>query len=1028
MDVDDHDKPCAPVACSQNKYDVFISFRGEDTRANFVSHLYKGLKDGGIETYIDDRLERGYEISKALSDAINNSKFSIVVFSEKYAYSSWCLDELVHILECMEKKTQIVLPVFYHVSPGDVRAQKRSYAKIFREYEERYNNSIIHRWKVALATIANLSGWHASKNRNEAELVEVIVNHIQGMLRFTISSTKYLKQLDLVGIEKSIHDINLLLSNAPMVGICGMGGLGKTTLADVVFKLYRHQFDSYCFLRNIRELQQKYGSTYLTRELFSKLSKIKDFDDENMDVVKNMLCHKKLLIVLDDLDDLDEYDALLKDSNFWLSSESKVIITSRDQQLLRNVVGDDDNIYNLKFLNDEEALDLFHLHAFKRKKVDESYIESSIKLVKYAQGLPLALKVLGSNLYLKSKKIWESLLKKLKVNPDQGILNVLKISFDGLDNMEKNLFLDIACFFNGEVKCHVKIILEDSDSFDAIIEVLIDKCLITDVNDRLQMHDLLQEMGRSIARGLDHNCSGNYSRLWKLKDIYRFLKNTTEDASTIEGIFPNDSEIFLPEDQEPMNLDPLIFEKMPYLRLLKLAYFQIRCQLPQGLHSFPRDLRYLRWDCYPLRTLGSNFTPHNLVYLSMTDSELEKLWDEFQDMKNLKYVDLGGSKKLTCLPNLSRANIWKLDLEFCTNLVELPPLKFHTNFDDAKDETKAINFYNGCILDEKCDLLLLEGIWFGGLKDFFLNLNMCSNLRIVSEMSGNIKYICLRSTAIEELHTSIGSLNNLFVLDLFGCRHLKNLPSSIFDSTSLSILDMHGCVSINTFPKLPKTLKALDLSGTSIQRINSSSFESMPFLKNFYMNNCTKLESIPTTICKLKSLQVLSFINCSKLKSFPEILEPMENLEMLYLNGTGIEVVPPSISLLAKLQNLDLRECENLKSIPISNIYNMCNVYIFIDENPTQQHLIVSLPFDVNISTMLDHSKCKGSCLDMNRVSFLNSQFVGLIDFSRDELIHWKFNYWKRYICSECFLFYTIHNILVSKYKNQKENKIRILV
>ena len=131
---------------SAKKYDVFLSFRGEDTRSNFTCHLHNALKQKGIETYIDERLERGDEISQSLLDAIQNSEISIIIFSENYASSSWCLDELVHILYCRENNNQTVVPVFYQVDPSDVRSQRATYATSFVKLEERFNGKIIDKW------------------------------------------------------------------------------------------------------------------------------------------------------------------------------------------------------------------------------------------------------------------------------------------------------------------------------------------------------------------------------------------------------------------------------------------------------------------------------------------------------------------------------------------------------------------------------------------------------------------------------------------------------------------------------------------------------------------------------------------------------------------------------------------------------------------------------------------------------------------------------------------------------------------
>ncbi|KAG2667262.1 hypothetical protein I3760_15G105200 [Carya illinoinensis] len=146
-------------------YDVFLSFRGEDVRHNFISHLYDALRKKGINTYIDEHLERGNEISPALLKAIEELRISIIVLSKNYASSSWCLEELMKILECREMKQQIVLPVFYKVRPSIVRRQKKNYGEALANHKDKLNDDTkVDSWKAALKEVANLDGFHLKKD------------------------------------------------------------------------------------------------------------------------------------------------------------------------------------------------------------------------------------------------------------------------------------------------------------------------------------------------------------------------------------------------------------------------------------------------------------------------------------------------------------------------------------------------------------------------------------------------------------------------------------------------------------------------------------------------------------------------------------------------------------------------------------------------------------------------------------------------------------------------------------------------
>ena len=145
-------------------YDVFLSFRGMDTRNNFTDHLYAALQRSGIFTFRDnERLERGKSISPELLKAIEESRISIVILSKNYASSTWCLDELAKIIHCMKVMGMTVLPIFYDVDPSDVRKQMGTFAQAFAEHEERLkeNTERVKTWRDALSEVANLTGWHS---------------------------------------------------------------------------------------------------------------------------------------------------------------------------------------------------------------------------------------------------------------------------------------------------------------------------------------------------------------------------------------------------------------------------------------------------------------------------------------------------------------------------------------------------------------------------------------------------------------------------------------------------------------------------------------------------------------------------------------------------------------------------------------------------------------------------------------------------------------------------------------------------
>ncbi|KAG4924285.1 hypothetical protein JHK87_049825 [Glycine soja] len=200
----------------QQVHDVFLSFRGEDTRYTFTSHLYAALTRLQVKTYIDNELERGDEISPSLLRAIDDAKVAVIVFSENYASSRWCLDELVKIMECKRKNGQIIVPVFYHVDPTHVRHQTGSYGHAFAMHEQRFvgNMNKVQTWRLVLGEVANISGWDCLTTRVESELVEKIAMDIlqkldsitSGGLERRIATYKQIAQQKL---EKSLKTGNM---------------------------------------------------------------------------------------------------------------------------------------------------------------------------------------------------------------------------------------------------------------------------------------------------------------------------------------------------------------------------------------------------------------------------------------------------------------------------------------------------------------------------------------------------------------------------------------------------------------------------------------------------------------------------------------------------------------------------------------------------------------------------------------------------------------------------------------------------
>ncbi|KAL2967729.1 hypothetical protein AAZX31_16G191300 [Glycine max] len=157
-------------------YDVFLNFRGEDTRYGFTSNLYRALSDKGIRTFFDEeKLHSGEEITPALLKAIKDSRIAITVLSEDFASSSFCLDELTSIVHCAQYNGMMIIPVFYKVYPSDVRHQKGTYGEALAKHKIRFPEKL-QNWEMALRQVADLSGFHFKyRDEYEYKFIERIV-------------------------------------------------------------------------------------------------------------------------------------------------------------------------------------------------------------------------------------------------------------------------------------------------------------------------------------------------------------------------------------------------------------------------------------------------------------------------------------------------------------------------------------------------------------------------------------------------------------------------------------------------------------------------------------------------------------------------------------------------------------------------------------------------------------------------------------------------------------------------------------
>ncbi|KAK7291259.1 hypothetical protein RIF29_06251 [Crotalaria pallida] len=772
-------KRAAPSLSSftnQWTYDVFLSFRGQDTRLGFTGHLYNSLHQKGIITFFDDQeLRKGEEITPALLKAIQESRIAIIVFSQGYASSSFCLDELVQILHFSEEEGRLVWPIFYDLDPSQVGHQTRTYAEALAKHEERFKDDKdkVQQWRKALHKAAKISGSHfQSGSETEYKFILKIVEDVSKKI-----NRPHLHVADKpVGLESQILKVTSLLrlgsdEGVSMVGIYGTGGIGKTTIARAVYNLIADQFEGLCFLADIREKAiNKHGLVQLQETLLCEIlgeNGIKVGDvNRGIPIIKRRLQQKKVLLILDDVDKLNQLMKLAGGCD-WFGPGSKIIITTRNKKLLvtHGVV----NLHEVEQLNDEKALDLFGWHAFKCDKVDVTLVDISKRAVSYACGLPLALEVIGSQLFDKSLDQCYSALDKYEKIPHRDIHEILKVSYDDLDEDEKGIFLDIACFFNTYKMDYVKEMLH-AHGFHAEdgIRVLSDKSLLKiDDDGVVRMHALIQDMGREIVRQESIVEPGKRSRLWFDADIVHVLEEDTgsDQIEVIKLDVCNDEEV---------QWSGKAFEKMKNLRILIIQY----ATFSSGPQHLPNSLRVLDWSYYPLVSLPSTFNPKELLILTLPTSCL-KFFQPIKRYESLTLINFEDCMFLTEIPSLNGVLLLRhLCVDNCTHLVRIDDsVGFLDNLVSlsAKGCTRLMSLVP-CINLPSLEVLDLKG---------------CSSLLSFPQVLGKmdkIRDIYLDLTAINELPFSIGNLIGLEHLSLMGCWRLQQLPSSILTLPKVEVI------------------------------------------------------------------------------------------------------------------------------------------------------------------------------------------------------------------------------------------------
>ncbi|KAG7536353.1 Toll/interleukin-1 receptor homology (TIR) domain [Arabidopsis suecica] len=759
----------------------------EEVRYSFVSHLFEALSQKGIpDVFVDS----GDLLSNESQSKVERSRVSVIVLPGNRKV---CLDKLVKVLECQGTNDQVVVPVLYG------------------------NRTVEAEWLSALDLRGFPSVHQSSKECSDSKLVNEIVKEVYEKLFY----------MERIGIYSKLVEIENMVCKQPLgthrLGIWGMPGIGKTTLAKAVFDQMSRAFDASCFIEDYDKAIQEKGLYCLLEEQFLKEKHGADGTTTKLSLLRNKLNNKRVLVVLDNVRNPLVAEPFLGGFD-WFGPKSLIIITSRDKQVLR--LCRVNQIYEVKGLNEKEALQLFLLCASIKDMGEQNLHELSVKVVKHANGHPLALSIYGRELKYCKRKLseMETAFLKLKLRPPFKIFEAFKSSYDTLNDSEKNIFLDIACFFNGENVDYVMQLLEGCGFFPHVgIDVLVGKCLVTISENRVWMHNLIQDVGRKIVSGETVQIERR-SRLWEPWSIKYLLEDNegkanrepkktfkrSQGTKEIEGMFLDASKL-------SFDANPDSFENMIGLRMLKIYYSNKKIHpvinFPKGFfHSLPNELRLLHWDNYPLKSLPQKFDPRHLVEINMPNSQLHKLWGGTKTPEMLRTIRLCHSQQLVDIDDVLKAqNLEVIDLQGCARLKSFPGTShlLHLRVVNLSGCTEIQSFPE---LPPNIETLRLQGTGIMELSTVKPN-GAPDIMSLLEELQGLSDVLRLqRITSL--ISSSCQYLGKLIFLDLKDCSRLESLPNMI-NLKSLEVLDLSGCLVLKAIQGFPQNLKELYIIGTA---------------------------------------------------------------------------------------------------------------------------------------------------------------------------------------------------------------------
>ncbi|KAG0564627.1 hypothetical protein KC19_8G126400 [Ceratodon purpureus] len=834
----------------------------------------------------------------------------------------------------MVKSGKPVIPVYYEVEPAQLRwVVNGPFAAAFEKHKCKRPPEQVQEWTLALRHLADITGFCfrlSDYMGDEAHLKREVVDAILSKLTPTFEAI----QVDhrMVGVEKHVitcvKQLERMSSSTCLLGLVGMGGVGKTSLAKVIYNHFggQRKFQAMSFLAIDRSTlsSMEVGSSLLTRlqrQLLRNLLHVPSSNEQSFSYWFHKLSKKgPMLIVLDDVYEENQFHELILNSSL-LAQGSCIIVTSQDRHLLK-LIGGESNFYihEVTPLGIDDSQKLFNLHAFRNEETPQSFKAIAEDVSNACGGLPLALKIVRSSLYDKRSNedlecIWPEAIKALK--KDRNLTHALRWSYNCLSEEEKMMFLDIASELYGwEKKSAMEIwrsckncsSCSGYETPNMTLRELIDKSLVILDNSQgfnvLAMHRLLRDMGQSIG-------ISNGSHLWGDKAI-KALEDGYKSQNKVRVLNLANSRMrkFKYDD----------FGKMTNLHYLILD----GCDVSGNIGCVSREIRWLQWRNMPLTYIPPMLDFSNLVSLDFSDStHLANAWIEsnpaLEACPNLLKLNLKNCTSITTLPHsIGRlSKLQTLYLNFCKNLQELPSSIGHLtglvelylsgceNLKALPDSITTLPGLNKLYMWGCSSMSRMPPSPMTGLSRVYMELTAEWQALAVGELMNALSVLILckcTDDAITVLDSSgaFGNLHQLSFIRIAWSPGMTKLPQTMGLLTNLNWLVLWDCGRVRELPECMGHLKLL----TGLRLIR-----------------CGRLEALPDCLGALTSLRHLWIQQCTSLTKLPQSIGLLSSLRGLRIEGCpGLQPLPDSLRQLNALERLDVLDCGSLEGLGVSRL------------------------------------------------------------------------------------------------------------